>query len=208
MRLWTSRTGEDSVEAEYVKMSGNRVVLKTADGRTLRVPAEGLCDDDQEYLSHAAAVAPKIQIDVDDDLEIEKNGNGYYYEKEEQRVTCNVAIKKANSDPCFDNFKAYLFLIAEEKEGTKKKIIDVKEQSFSFATQDVEKLSLTAGVWSEVGYMWANGFEYEGYLVCVQDERGATIALETNQNAYERHSRVILKSKKDDIFTEDFIKAN
>ena len=123
-------------------------------------------------------------------------------------VACKAVIKKANPEPCFDQFKAYLFLIAEEKEGSKMKIIDIKEQAISFANQDTVEISLSARISSESGYSWAEGFEYEGYLVCIQDESGATVAMETNQNAYERHVRTILKAKKDDLFTEDFAKAN
>jgi len=207
MRIWTSRKG-DSVEAEYVKMSGNKVVLKTAAGKTLRVPAEGLCDDDREYLAHAAAVPPKIQIEVDEDVEIDKQARGYYMESEEQKVSCSVVIKKTNPEPCFDQFKAYLFLIAEEKEGSTRKIIGINEQSIAFANQDTVKFSLNAQVVSDSGYDWANGFEYEGYLVCVQNETGQTVAMKSSQNAYERHARTILKAKKDDLFTEDFAKAN
>jgi hypothetical protein len=207
MRIWTSKKG-DTIEAEYVKMYGSKVVLKTANGKTLHVPAGGLCDDDQEYLSHLTAVPPKIQIEVDDDLERDKKGAGYYLENEEQRVTCNVVVKKTNSEPCLGNFKARLYVIGEEKEGTKKKILGIKEQAFSFARQDATEFSLTATAKSRVGYMWAEGFEYEGYLVCVEDDSGEMIAMESNQNAYERHMDVILKSSQGNIFTEDFVKTN
>ena len=63
MRIWTSKKGK-TVEAEYIKMYGSQVVLKTAEGRTLHVPVFGLCDDDQDYLSHVAAVPPKIVASV------------------------------------------------------------------------------------------------------------------------------------------------
>lgn len=207
MRIWTSRKG-DTVEAKYVKMYGGKVVLKTADGRTLKIPPGGLCDDDQEFLTHLTAVPPRIEIKVDDDLERDKKGNGYYHETEEQRVTCNVAVKKTNGEPCLGRFKARLYLIGEEKEGTKKKILGVKEKAISFARQDTAVFSLTSTVKSEVGYMWAQGFEYEGYLVCIQDESGEMIATESNQNAYEKNVDVILKSSQGNIFTEDFIKTN
>ena len=207
MRIWTSKKG-DTVEAEYVKMYGSKVVLKTADGKTLRVPADGLCDDDQEYLTTVTAVPPRILIVVDDDLERKKEGSGGSYEIEKQTITCNVTIKKTNAEPCLGNFKAWLFVIGEEKEGTKKKILGTKEQAFSFDRQDATMFSLTTSVEGATAYMWAEGFEYEGYLVCVQDESGDTMAVESNQNSYERHLVEILKSSQGSIYTEDFTKAN
>jgi len=206
MRTWTSRKG-DTVEAEYVRMRGDKVVLKTADGKTHRIPVEGLCDDDQEYLSHAAAVPPRIQIDVDEDVDIDKQVISSFREKEEQTITCNVLIRKANSEPCFDKFKVNLFLIAEVKESSEKIIIDTKEQSVSFANQDTAQISLTGKVENETGYDWAAGLEYEGHIVCVQDDSGEIIAMKATKNAYEKNMGAILKAKKGDLFTEDFVKA-
>lgn len=203
MRVWTSKKG-DTVAAEYVKMSGSKVVLKTAEGKTLRVPVSGLCDDDQMYLSHKTAVPPKIQIEVDDDLERKKKGYGGEFEEEEQSVLCTVVIKKTNREPCLGNFKARLWIIGEEAEGTQKKILGIKEQAVSFAKDSVTEFSLKATTSCQRGYMWANGYEYEGFIVCVEDESGEMVAIESNQNAYERSMFVIRKSSQGSIYTEDF----
>lgn len=207
MRVWTSRKG-DTIEAEYVKMYGRKVVLKTAEGKTLHVPAAGLCDDDHEYLATVSAVPPRIQIEVDDDLERKKKAFGGYRENEEQTVTCRVAIKKTNKEPCLGNFKARLYIIGEEAEGTKKKILGIKEEAVSFVQQNAMEFSLTATAKNRVGYMWAEGFEYEGYLVCLEDESGEMIAMECNINSYAKHLDVISKSSPGGIYTEDFRKTN
>ena len=207
MRIWTDKKG-NTVEAEYVKMYGSKVVLKTADGKPLRVPADGLCDDDHEYLATVTAVPPRIHIKVDDDLERNKNATGYYREDEEQRITCNVVIKKTNSEPYLSNCKARLYIIGEEKGGTKKKILGIKEQAFSFVRQDATEFSLTATAKSREGYMWTEGFEYEGYLVCVENDSDEMIAMESNINSYGKHMDVIRKSSQGSIYTEDFIKTN
>jgi hypothetical protein len=206
MRIWTSRKG-DTVDAEYVRMYGRKVVLKTAEGELLHVTADGLCDDDHEYLATVTAVPPKIQIEVDDDLERYKKAYGGYREDEEQTVTCNVVIQKTNTEPCLGNFKALLYIIGEEKEGTKKKILGIKQHAVSFVQQQSTEFSLTATVKNRTGYMWADGFEYEGYLVCIEDDGGEMVALETNINSYGTHRDIIRKSSTGSIYTEDFRKV-
>ena len=156
--------------------------------------------------TEALGVTPLVLL-VDDDLERKKEAFGGYRENEEQTVTCNVAIKKTNREPCLGKFKARLYIIGEEAEGTNKKILGIKEQAVSFVQQATTEFSLTATAKNRVGYMWAEGFEYEGYLVCVEDESGEMITMETNVNSYGKHLDVISKSRQGSIYTEDFRKT-
>jgi hypothetical protein len=46
-RTWTDATGQFKVDAEFVEMQGNVVVLKKADGATVRIPLDKLSAEDQ-----------------------------------------------------------------------------------------------------------------------------------------------------------------
>jgi hypothetical protein len=59
-RLWSTADGK-SVEAEYVSTMGDEVVLKTAKGKQIRVPADLLADADQKYI--ALSNPPKLSVD-------------------------------------------------------------------------------------------------------------------------------------------------
>lgn len=209
MRIWTSRKG-DSVEAEYVKMYGNKVVLKTADGRTLRVPAEGLCDDDQEYLAHAAAVPPQLEIKVADKVDRQKDSMGYN-ETSRESVSIEVVLRKKNPEPCLQRFKAYVYVLGRREEtwgygpDAEYQMLEVKDYPVSFADRDKVVLSLNVTTrYTE----YDGGYSYEGYLLCIKDEDGAVFAEESNQNILERNRNLVLRCKKGDSFTEDFTKMN
>lgn len=51
MRTWTDRSGKFSIEAELVKISGDKVLLRKSDGSTLAVAIEALSADDQKHLT-------------------------------------------------------------------------------------------------------------------------------------------------------------
>ncbi len=47
-RTWTDATGQFQVDAEFVELQGNTVVLKKADGATVRIPLDKLSAEDQK----------------------------------------------------------------------------------------------------------------------------------------------------------------
>ena len=207
MRIWTSKKG-DTVEAEYVKMYGSKVVLKTAEGKTLHVPADGFCDDDQEYLSQVAAVPPKLLIKVSQDMESDKNSSSYP-ESIIEMLALDITVRKKNPEPCLVRFKTELYILGrEEKNNQLYSIIDVVKREVSFIDSDLATLSEKFTIKYSVGYSYSKGFAYKGYLFCVKDGEGEVVAMDSNQNILERNLVVVLKSRKNDIYTEDFIKVD
>ena len=209
MRIWTSRKG-DSVEAEYVKMYGSKVVLKTAAGKTLRVPAEGLCDDDREYLAQVAAVPPQLEIKVADKVDRDKNSLGYE-ETSSESVSIEITLRKKNPEPCLQRFKAYIYVLGRKEEtwgygpDAEYQMLEVKEYPVSFVDSDRVVLSLSV---TTTYTEYDGGFSYEGYLLCIKDENGGVFAEESNQNILERNISLVLRCKKGDSFNEDFTKRN
>jgi len=84
MRTWTSENG-DTIEAEFKQMfGGNKVVLKTSKGKTLKIPIDGLCAKDRKYL--ASVVPPKIDIIVDVDKDRNKEFSTGDYKRYRETV--------------------------------------------------------------------------------------------------------------------------
>jgi hypothetical protein len=207
MRIWTSKKGK-SVEAEYVKMYGSKVVLKTIEGKTLHVPVFGLCDDDQEYLARVATVPPKIVVSVAEDMERDKNSSGYP-ETLVEWLTLDINVRKRNPEPCVERFKTELYILGREKKNNEYfSIIDIVKRDLTFAQSDLVTFTEKFTIKSEVSYSWSSGFEYQGYLFCVKNSEGEVVAMDCNQNILERNLGVVLKSRKNDVYNEDFIKID
>ncbi len=203
MRVWTDKKG-NVVEARFIQIAGSKIVLETNDGRRLMIPPSGLSDADQTYL--AEVIPPKLDIDVDVDIDRDKQGNGYYHETKSEHITCEVTIKKINKERCTRKFKAYLYLLASSTKGDRLQIVEMQSQSLSFKSSKSASFTASATVTSEVGYSWENGFEYEGYLACVEDDHGKLIAVKTNKSHYKAPLQNLKKGSKGTRFTNDFVK--
>lgn len=188
MRTWTSKNG-DTIEAEFDSMfAGTKVLLKTADGRVLKIPVDGLCAADLEYL--AAVVPPKIDITVD----VDKNRNSEFavdgYKRNRETIKCTVFIKKKNKYPCSREFKTHFYVFAEKLNGDLYWLISCASHSLSF--NDGENTfsfkSTPASVeWQDMTFADNRGFKYEGYIVVVEDDAGNVIAMESTRDLYENN---------------------
>jgi len=192
MRKWTSVKG-DTIEAELIRKSGNTVILKTSQGKQLKIPVSGLSKADHEYL--LGAVPPKLKITVKDKVDRDKEGDGYYYERTEETHKFNVTIEKTSRDKCNRKFKARLYVIAHsEKKRDEKQLIGYATHDFSFDKRDEAYFSDTTTISSEEDYWDKEGYQYEGYLVCVEDDAGKILAVETNQGTYEKNLHNLKKA--------------
>ncbi|MEN8255965.1 MAG: SHD1 domain-containing protein [Verrucomicrobiota bacterium] len=188
MRTWTSKTG-DTIEAEFKSMFGSsKVVLKTSGGKTLKIPIDGLCAKDQEYL--AAVVPPKIDIEVD----VDKNQNNEFsatgYKRKRETIKCSAIVKKTSKAPCSRDFKAYLYVFAEQINGDIHWLISCADQSLSF--KDDKKTfsfkSPPASVeWQDMTFADNRGFKYKGYIAVVEDSDGNVVAMESTRDLYEKN---------------------
>ena len=57
-RKWTDKSGSYSLQAEFVELAGDQVVLKREDGKSARVPLEKLSVADQEYVRQKTSPKP------------------------------------------------------------------------------------------------------------------------------------------------------
>lgn len=193
-RVWSSKDGYSNVEAQFIQMSGGKVVLEKPDGTRIMVPRNKLCDKDQQYL--ASIVPPEIKIDVDRDISTEKTEEYTYSEYKRDTITISVTIKKVSREPCTQKFKAYLYVIAGQYKGGGSMVIASSDRSFSFEKEKPTEFSATGSVeYSNTYSRGKSGWEYEGYIVVVEDEKGNIIQVETNKSAYENKLDLIKRNK-------------
>lgn len=205
MRIWTSKKGQ-MVEAEFVSIVGDKVVLKTSEGKLLRVPQRGLCNEDREYL--AGFIPPKLEISVDLDVDRYKQGDGYYLETKEENISVKVTIQKTNKEKCNRKFKAQLYLIAESITNSNKQLIGKEEHEFSFVSKDLTEFSGSGVVKSTQSYYSKSGYEYEGYIVSVEDGNGEIIAVESNQKSYIENLQNLKSARKGAVLTKNLSNMN
>ncbi len=189
-RVWSSKDGVSNVEAQFIQISGSKVVLEKKDGARLMVPMNKLCAKDQDYL--AGVVPPDIKIDVDRNKSSDKIDETGYSTRKKDTITIDATIKKVSKSACTQNFKAYLYLIAESYSGSSRVVIGKSDVSFSFAKKDSAELKASGSVSYYDSYgSGKSGWEYEGYIVVVENTEGQVVAVDTNKSVYESKLSVI-----------------
>ena len=178
MRTWTSIKG-DTIEAEYVQMfGGNKVVLETIDGKTLKIPIDGLCAEDGEYL--ASMVPPKIDIKVDVDKDRNKEFATSGYKRYRETIKCSVSVNKTSKMQCSREFTAYLYVFAQQINGDIHWLISNATQSLSFREDggiNSFKSQPASVEWQDMVYADNRGFKYKGYIVVVEDDAGNAVSI-------------------------------
>ena len=65
-RTWTSTSGKFTVEAQFVEVADEQVILKDRDGKTIHVALKDLYAVDQEYVKQLKAQGEKVSDTVSD----------------------------------------------------------------------------------------------------------------------------------------------
>ncbi len=188
MRTWTSKKG-DTIEAEYVQIfGGNKVILKTSEGKKLKIPIDGLCAKDGEYLAHIVPPKIDIKVDVDKDRNNEFEMDGY--KRYRETIKCSVSVKKTSKMACSREFTAYLYVFAEQVNGDIHWVISCATQSLSFREDSgvFSFKSQPASVeWQVMTFADNRGFKYKGYIAAVEDDAGNVIEMESTRDLYEKN---------------------
>lgn len=205
-RIWTSKKG-DTIDAEYIKIFGNKVILKTSDGKNLKVPVAGLCAADQSYL--ASVVPPVIEISVDVDLNRDSEYSSENYDRKSEAVKCSVVLEKTNKEPCSRKFSVHIYVFAKKEKGDTRWLISHVKESASFESEKSVQFKTPSATVQYIKSLYSDsrGFRYEGYLVVVEDDAGQVVAMESNQGKYEKNWSKIKGASKGAQFDRDFDKT-
>lgn len=206
MRVWTAVNGK-TVEAEFVKITGDKVVFTRANGKTIKVPLKGLSKKDRDYL--ASVIPPKFKIEVDMDKDSIKLSEGYSSTRKRDTVSCRVDISKVNQEKCNRDFSATVLLFGEALTREAHVVIVKKKHSFNFKTNKKTSFESDLGscVWYDY-YSGRGGTKYSGYLVIIEDSNGNIVGTEANKNFFEKNAAKIRKFGKGDGFSNKFKKVD
>lgn len=201
-RTWTDKKGK-TIKAEFVRMFGTKVMLKTVDGRELSVPAAGLSLADQEYLAKVAP--PEMEITVDKDVKMKRLSEVTGYTQKEETATVKVMIKKRGRNPSTGTYKAIIYvlndIVGEEFGANYRRVGAYKEHIFSFkeeksdekdseAKKPPKKNDETSFEVTSVTVIddWTEkkeGWQYIGYILVILDEKGKVIDSKVSTDTYE-----------------------
>lgn len=209
MRIWSDKKG-NTIEAEYIKIIGAKVVLKTAEGKQLKVPVSGLCDADKDYL--ASTIPPKIKIEVDvdkdrDTLSSYSSEYGTYgREQKAESICCSVQITKINQEACNQDFKAFIYVFGEDQRSKRTRVLDISNKEFTFKhakTMGFKSKQVTVE-FTKDSYYGNSGYRYSGYVAFVTDRNDKIVAIESTKTAYESNIQKIRKAKRNATLDRDF----
>ena len=184
LRLWTL-AGDQTIEAEFVSVIGDKVVLKKKRGKVVKVPRRSISREDLVYIDLCQPPALDFSFSKKTKLHVyppltewfESNNTpprSLYY-------TFSTEIRQTSANAYDHELTAEIFVMAVEVDGGKNILIDYRKEPFRLNEENkrtvnipgAEALMLTTYV-SPGGY-W-RGEKFAGYMVVVNDSRGEIIA--------------------------------
>ena len=180
VRQWTLNSGK-SMEAEFIVLMGDKVVLKKSSGRQVKIPFNELSEEDHDYLM--LAIPPPLKIAFLKDQERFKFQNLPLVDSNVPvftKFTGGVKIQKSNRKPYPKSLKVELFTIAAERDGNNYILMERTEGSFTPSEENEGTFELHGnGFWLRDyvnGRRDRRGEKFQGHMVVVTDERGEIIA--------------------------------
>lgn len=209
MRIWTDEKGK-TIEAEFVRTTGDKVVLKQQDGKEIQVSLDTLSEKDRRFAILQAP--PRIDISVSTDVDrSNKSGPSNYgpgLQMQKETIDVEVKISKSSSNPYEAPLMAELYLIGQFEKTDYYIVLERSKSRFSFAeenehmfdSRDVSLKQLEAGE--------QLGIEYRGYLTIVRDKTGNILEIKTNKLDFQKNADAILGSERGSVFDENFNPAD
>ncbi len=208
MRIWTSIKG-DAIEAEYIKLFRDEVVLETSAGKQFKIPVSRLCYTDKEWLANA--IPPDIKITVNVDTDRGRSDSGKYgsmknLKKKAETVKVKVVLEKTNPEPCNRDFMVQIYAVAKDTNREIRKVIGYSEREFSFKTNEAIEIEVPLSTVTYVEGRLSRGSRYEGYLVVIKEKNkeGEIVATKSKELAYEKNAPQFEQAKKGTLFDPDF----
>jgi hypothetical protein len=208
-RPWTDLKN-NSIEAEFVRMSGETVVLCKQDGRTLKVPLDSLCEVDREYAMLHSPPKMKIIVTDHEDSEVSSSGGGPRGRggavSRVTAITADVELIKSNAE-CYElELKLDLIFVGKTGSLDRHKIVGRFSSAFTFTADNkgayadsFGPVDITSGGGPE-----ASSVKYENYLLVVRDRTDQIIAVKAGRADFEKNAAVLVDSKNGAIFDRDF----
>ena len=198
IRIWTATTGSQ-ISAEFIEETGGRVILRTENGRELKVPRSYLSPSDIKHLDSLNVPVLGIRPDVKIES-IFKSGVGVV-----QVVKYVIEVRKVSSPPYESPVNVVLYIIGGigDEEGAYVVLQRTQERvTFSSAKRNptITGPDLSLGS-PELQKKY--DIDYVGYLVIVSVPGGQIIAVESDAVMLKTNAGFISKFKAGDLFGSD-----
>ena len=179
--VWTRPDGKE-FDAEYVSMIGGKVVLKTAKGKTLKIPKDKLSAEDREYIE--LINPPQFTLDF---VKLSDNQSGRYKGSPfnptpPPRVndfTFGVKARQRSAGDYNHQLTLEYFAIGKERLGDKYILLDRESSTFTPTKENERSHSFKGETIEMIEYVnfdnQLRGKRPDGNLIIVTDERGQII---------------------------------
>jgi hypothetical protein len=210
MRIWTDRKGK-SIEAEFVRTTSDKVVLRQSDGVELSASLDTLSEKDRRYAILQAP--PSIDITVSINVDRENKGrtwaSGSGFQIQSESISAEMKIRKTSSAAYGAPLNAELYLIGHTEKDDLFIILDRKMSGFRFTAENNNAHGFNSGDVSlkQLEGSTQIGVEYKGYLAVVRDKAGNVLDMKTNKLDFRKNADAIVGSERGAIFDKDFAKV-
>lgn len=217
-RIWTLKDGR-SVEASYIVIIGDSVMLKTSKERQIKIPVVQLCDEDRLFLELSRP--PALEIDFIRNLNTVTFSEGYYgsFPREpEQHGNFGLRIKQTSTGSYLHPLKAEMYVVGQQIGVSDKKcfLLDRQEFPFSFPesgkkeVQFMSERSVRLENWHfeyKDSRAVDHGELYYGYLIVVYDTRNEVVAVQTSKVWLEKSLENLKKINVGNFFGKDCVRC-
>ena len=209
-RTFTSTDGQ-SIEAEVVKVAGQSVVMKLANGRSVTVPLDRLEESDRAYIAEWAKEAaknkvPRVKVEIDSNKRDSNVEAGY----DERQGSVQFQVNVTNEERGFRIEKATATLVVfgdylyQKDDNLLMQRVEFKDISFDFDKTYQMKAKEIRYEYDKSGYKY--GVKYEGYLFIMKTAAGKVIDISGSSTRVESMAEAILKLNEGDHFNDRYEK--
>lgn len=182
MRPWSTVSGQ-TLEAEYVSITlSDEVVVKTEDGKEIKIPLNTLSDEDQDYIS--LLHPPKVDAEFYYKTESWTVPSSDYFPKNptvtQEKIRCGAQVKQLSAKTYNHELTVHYYAIGQQfLDRDKYYIIDKRSASFVLSQENKRAFEMK-GQWTNFPMEFtleANhyGKKYVANLVVVSDMRGEVL---------------------------------
>ena len=180
LRKWTLSSGK-SVDAEYVAIIGEKVVLKTDRGKVVKVPLAKFSEADLIFLDFLNP--PELKMDFKKHtsrFEVLHNPYSGMAIPTAQEFAGGVVVKQQNMKEYTHSLRIEMYVVVDEYDGNNFILLDRQTETFTLTPENKKIFELRGE--DKILRRYDNyggivrGEKYKGYMILVYDERGEIIA--------------------------------
>ena len=197
VRTWRSRSGK-SIEAEYVGMLRDKIILKTTSGVEKRIPIDAFSKSDREYIQNLKP--PRLKLDLDKGLRRKSNSSRY---TEEFQFEITVTEEFAQSYTKALNLE--FFIIGKVAAYNSYVLLDKKNDTFYIEGRTGKEHRFR-------GRRVSNDYNeyspvFNNYIIILSTENGHIIDVK-GKEGYKKYLHIFRESEVGQAYFDDFQKKD